>query len=114
MQKAIGDKAAASLAARYGTRYTVGNIAETICKQQKRQNFKDPNIFGFFKFSDIAAGGSMDWAKYHFGTRITYTYELRDTGSYGFLLPPEQIIPTALETLDSFITIFQEALAPTK
>lgn len=53
----------------------------------------------------------MDWAKYKFGTRITYTYELRDTGRYGFLLPPELIIPTALETLDSFITIFQEALA---
>lgn len=60
---------------------------------------------------DIAAGGSMDWVKYYYGTRITYTYELRDTGRYGFLLPPEQIIPTGEETLDSLITIFQEALA---
>lgn len=55
----------------------------------------------------------MDWAKYNYGTRITYTYELRDTGRFGFLLPAEQIIPTAEETLDSLITVFQEALAST-
>lgn len=64
-----------------------------------------------FFLLDVATGSSMDWVKYNFGTRITYTYELRDTGYYGFLLPPEQIIPTGEETLDSIITIFQEALA---
>lgn len=31
---------------------------------------------------------------------IPYSFgmELRDTGEYGFLLPPEQILPTAEET----------------
>lgn len=62
-------------------------------------------------YVDVATGSSMDWVKSTFGTRITYTYELRDTGRYGFLLPPEQIIPTGQETLDSLITIFEEALA---
>ncbi|XP_018573034.1 zinc carboxypeptidase [Anoplophora glabripennis] len=83
----IGLKAAESLARRYGTRYVVGNIVETIY---------------------VASGGSMDWVKGTFGTPLAYTYELRDTGVFGFLLPAEQIIPTALETLDSLITILNE------
>lgn len=60
---------------------------------------------------DVASGGSMDWVKGSFHTPLTYTYELRDTGRYGFLLPPEQIIPTAEETLDSLVTIMKEAKA---
>lgn len=51
----------------------------------------------------------MDWVKGNYKTRITYTYELRDTGRHGFLLPPEQIIPTGEETLDSLVTILEEA-----
>ncbi|KAK9702763.1 Zinc carboxypeptidase [Popillia japonica] len=88
--KEVGDKAATALASRFGTRYTVGNIAATIY---------------------VATGGSMDWAKGVYGTRITYTYELRDLGRYGFILPADQIIPSGLETLDSFVTIFDEFAA---
>nr|QEI22872.1 putative zinc carboxypeptidase [Oryctes rhinoceros] len=87
--KQVGDRAAAALASRFGTRYTVGNIAATIY---------------------VATGGSMDWAKGTYGTRITYTYELRDQGRYGFVLPADQIIPTGQETLDSFVVIFEEFL----
>lgn len=60
-------------------------------------------------FSDIASGSSMDWVKGTFHKSITYTYELRDTGRYGFLLPADQIIPTSQETLDSLIAMFKEA-----
>jgi len=45
-----------------------------------------------------AAGISVDWALGVAGIPYVYTIELRDTGAYGFLLPPEQIIPTAEET----------------
>jgi murein tripeptide amidase MpaA len=83
----VGLKAIDALAQRYGTEYQVGDVAEILY---------------------VASGGSPDWVKGKLGTRITYTYELRDTGKYGFLLPADQIIPTAEETLDSFITIFQE------
>jgi hypothetical protein len=43
-----------------------------------------------------AAGGSDDWT-YSEGVVSSYTVELRDTGRYGFLLPPEEIIPTGEE-----------------
>lgn len=61
-------------------------------------------------FTDPAAGGSMDWVRAAIGPRITYTYELRDKGRYGFLLPANQIIPTGEETMDSLIGMFQKAL----
>ena len=43
-----------------------------------------------------AAGGSDDWT-YSQGIVWSYTVELRDTGKYGFLLPPAEIIPTGEE-----------------
>ena len=46
----------------------------------------------------IASGGSMDWALGEAGIPYSYGMELRDTGSYGFILPPGQIIPTGEET----------------
>ncbi|XP_018369901.1 PREDICTED: zinc carboxypeptidase-like [Trachymyrmex cornetzi] len=86
----IGVKTATALEKKYGTHYTVGNVAETIY---------------------VASGGSMDWVKGTYGTPITYTYELRDTGRYGFLLPADQIIPTGEEIMDSLVTMFKEAKA---
>lgn len=53
----------------------------------------------------------MDWVKATYHTPITYTYELRDLGMYGFLLPPSQIIPTGQETMDSLVAMFKEAKA---
>ncbi|XP_049637372.1 carboxypeptidase A4-like [Suncus etruscus] len=46
---------------------------------------------------DPASGSSIDWA-YDQGIKYAFTFELRDTGHYGFLLPANQIIPTAEET----------------
>ncbi|NP_001278452.1 carboxypeptidase B precursor [Columba livia] len=45
-----------------------------------------------------ASGGSDDWA-YDEGIKYSFTFELRDTGRYGFLLPESQIKPTCEETL---------------
>ena len=39
----------------------------------------------------------MDWALGELGIPYSMAMELRDTGMYGFLLPPNQIIPTAEE-----------------
>lgn len=58
------------------------------------------NVFFFccFLISDLAAGGSDDWA-YDQGIKYSFTLELRDTGTYGFLLPESQIRPTCEETM---------------
>ncbi|XP_041031842.1 carboxypeptidase B-like isoform X4 [Carcharodon carcharias] len=45
-----------------------------------------------------SAGGSDDWA-YDLGIKYSFTFELRDTGTYGFLLPESQIRPTCEETM---------------
>jgi hypothetical protein len=44
----------------------------------------------------VNSGTSQDWAC-DAGVQMSYTFELRDEGEYGFLLPREQILPTAKE-----------------
>lgn len=53
----------------------------------------------------------MDYIKGTYKIPLAYTYELRDKGAYGFLLPPDQILPTGEETLTSLVTMFKEAKA---
>lgn len=59
-------------------------------------------------FSDVASGSSTDYVKGVHRTPIVYCYELRDTGAYGFLLPAKQIVPNALEFIDSLIALIGE------
>uniref|UniRef100_A0A8C2CFG5 Carboxypeptidase B n=1 Tax=Cyprinus carpio TaxID=7962 RepID=A0A8C2CFG5_CYPCA len=73
----VSQGAIAALRSLYGTRYTSGPGAVTIYP---------------------AAGGSDDWA-YDLGVKYSYTFELRDEGRYGFLLPESQIKPTCEETM---------------
>jgi len=58
----------------------------------------------------IASGSSADWAHGEAGIGFTTSMELRDTGNYGFLLPAEQIIPTAEETWAFHITVIRELM----
>ena len=57
---------------------------------------------------DPASGGTIDWT-YNQGIKYSYTFELRDTGRYGFLLPANQIIPTAQETWLALMAIMDHA-----
>ncbi|KAG9346869.1 hypothetical protein JZ751_005796 [Albula glossodonta] len=72
----VGRAAVKALSTLYGTRYQVGSICRIIYQ---------------------ASGGSIDWS-YNLGIKYSFAFELRDTGRYGFLLPANQIIPTASET----------------
>lgn len=46
----------------------------------------------------VASGTSMDWVYGVAQIPYVYSIELRDAFDYGFLLPPDQIIPTSEET----------------
>ncbi|NXA53968.1 CBPB1 Carboxypeptidase, partial [Nothocercus julius] len=73
----IAAAASEELASLYNTKYVYGPGAETIY---------------------LAAGGSDDWA-FDQGIKYSFTFELRDTGRYGFLLPESQIKATCEETM---------------
>ncbi|ELW48045.1 carboxypeptidase A5 isoform X1 [Tupaia chinensis] len=57
----------------------------------------------------VASGITVDWA-YDMGIKYAFSFELRDTGRYGFLLPASQIVPTAQETWMAIRTIMKHTL----
>uniref|UniRef100_A0A7N5JYI6 Carboxypeptidase A1 n=1 Tax=Ailuropoda melanoleuca TaxID=9646 RepID=A0A7N5JYI6_AILME len=81
----VARRAAKALASLSGTTYQVGPTCTTVYP---------------------ASGSSVDWA-YDNGIKYAFTFELRDTGHYGFLLPANQIIPTAEETWLGLKTIME-------
>jgi len=48
--------------------------------------------------ADRSSGNSRDWAAGAAHIPYVYTVELRDRGQHGFLLPPDQILQTGVET----------------
>ncbi|NWZ23359.1 CBPA1 Carboxypeptidase, partial [Asarcornis scutulata] len=84
----VAEEAAAALSSLYGTKYTYGSIISTIYQ---------------------ASGGTIDWT-YNQGIKYSFTFELRDTGRYGFLLPASQIVPTAQETWLALKVIMRHTL----
>ncbi|NXY11707.1 CBPA1 Carboxypeptidase, partial [Pteruthius melanotis] len=83
----LSAKAVAALSSLYGTQYKYGSIITTIYR---------------------ASGGTIDWT-YNQGIKYSFTFELRDTGRYGFLLPAKQIVPTAEETWLALKVIMEHA-----
>uniref|UniRef100_A0AAR2J9F0 Carboxypeptidase A1 n=1 Tax=Pygocentrus nattereri TaxID=42514 RepID=A0AAR2J9F0_PYGNA len=79
----VAQRAVAALTSLYGTKYAYGSIINVIYQ---------------------ASGGTIDWT-YDQGIKYSYTFELRDTGRYGFILPANQIVPTAQETWQALMVI---------
>ena len=52
------------------------------------------------------SGGSVDWSYDVLGIRTSFAIELRDTGHYGWLLPPDQIKPTSIEVWSALQEVF--------
>ncbi|NXO51860.1 CBPO Carboxypeptidase, partial [Aramus guarauna] len=73
----VAKQAAAALMGKYGTSYEVGSTSLILYSN---------------------SGSSRDWA-HTIGIPFSYTFELRDKGTYGFILPPDQIQPTCEETM---------------
>ena len=58
-----------------------------------------------------AAGNTVDWA-YDVAHTFAFTTELRDTGLYGFVLPPNQIIPTCEENFAAVLYLADWSTKP--
>ncbi|XP_059789380.1 carboxypeptidase A1 [Balaenoptera ricei] len=84
----VARSAVEALTSLYGTKFKYGSIITTIYQ---------------------ASGGTIDWT-YNQGIKYSFTFELRDTGRYGFLLPASQIVPTAQETWLALLTIMEHTL----
>ncbi|KAK4090558.1 hypothetical protein Purlil1_5230 [Purpureocillium lilacinum] len=54
-----------------------------------------------------AAGSSVDYVADVVKADYTFTSELRDTGRYGFVLPPDQIVPSGEEAFAGFKYLLQ-------
>jgi len=77
----IANGTATAIQKLYGTEFTVGPICETVY---------------------LSSGSSVDWVYAEGKVKFPFAFELRDTGDHGFLLPPNQIIPTGEETFAGF------------
>lgn len=62
------------------------------------------NGYFYIFILDPASGCTIDYTYENLGVVYSYGMELRDQGEYGFLLPEDQIIPTAQETSDAILT----------
>ncbi|KAJ1523144.1 hypothetical protein ONE63_001037 [Megalurothrips usitatus] len=83
----VAELAVKAAAKRHGTQFKFGAISKAIYP---------------------ASGSTLDYA-YDKGVKYPMVFELRDDGTYGFLLPREQIRPAAEETVDAICTIASEA-----
>ncbi|RKP25644.1 hypothetical protein SYNPS1DRAFT_2973, partial [Syncephalis pseudoplumigaleata] len=61
-----------------GTRFEVGSVCNIMYRQ---------------------SGTAIDWIHRHAHALFSFWIELRDTGTYGFMLPPEYILPSGEEML---------------
>ncbi|XP_036609220.1 carboxypeptidase O [Trichosurus vulpecula] len=82
----IGQKTAKELKAKHGSNYKVGSSSEMLYS---------------------LSGSSRDWA-YDIGIPFAYTFELRDNGTYKFMLPENQIQPTCEETMTAVLCMLEE------
>jgi murein tripeptide amidase MpaA len=71
----------------YGTTYTAGTTTNVLY---------------------AASGNQVDWAYGVANILQAYTVELRDTGTYGFVLPVSQIKPSGIETTRALIALCSE------
>ncbi|XP_030372593.1 zinc carboxypeptidase [Scaptodrosophila lebanonensis] len=84
----VAEGFANALYRRYQTEFTYGSSATTLYK---------------------VSGSGKEWAYGVKNIPIPYTIELRDKGEYGFVLPPEDIIPVAREVTDGFVGMIMAA-----
>lgn len=86
--QSLATAARTAIAGVSGTSYTIGKSCSTLY---------------------ATTGSSVDYIDATGNATYSYTYELRDKGTYGFVLPANQITPTAVETWAGVLVMLQRA-----
>lgn len=86
--RAVGSAMRSAILANSGLAYSAGPIYTTIYP---------------------ASGGAVDWTYGDQGV-LSYTIEVRDTGTYGFVMPPAEILPNARENFDAAMAMMETTL----
>lgn len=84
----LATRAAAAIRAVSGTAYTFGPSCSTLYK---------------------TTGSSTDYTDVTGAATYSYTYELPDRGTYGFVLPASRIEPTVKETWAGIVSMLNDA-----
>lgn len=78
-----------------GEAYSVSSACEGAVPFSKSAKMKDRVRM------EMGGGSAIDWFYHEMRTKYSYQIKLRDTGSYGFLLPSENIVPTGEEAFNA-------------
>lgn len=80
-----------------------GNVALSSSSSSSSSSFGDRKNKKIFPRIESSGGSALDWFYHELKVKYSYQVKLRDTGSYGFLLPKENIVPTGEEMLDAVL-----------
>jgi extracellular matrix protein 14 len=86
---------------RKGHPYKVTSACEGNVAMNKKSKNKNGKVI--FPRIESTGGSALDWFYHELRVKYAYQVKLRDTGSYGFLLPKENIVPTGEELLDAIM-----------
>ncbi|XP_078573698.1 carboxypeptidase B-like [Branchiostoma floridae x Branchiostoma japonicum] len=87
------------------------DLAERAVNAIRSVNGKRFTYGTFTNLLYAASGMSCDWAYTVAGIKYSYTIQLRDTGQYGFVLPADQIRPSADEFFAGLLVVAEQVAA---